>query len=135
MAGPFELSIRQFAVKAGVLADQVVRNVVLEIWGRVIVRSPVDTGRFRGNWQYTLGQAKAGIITVTGTTEAPAPAPGTPAVALAGASKAVHVIHNNLPYARRLEYGYSDKAPAGMVRITLAEFSGIVDQAAKGAKT
>ena len=38
---------------------------------------------------------------------------------------------NNLPYAVRLEYGWSKQAPAGMVRITAAEFQSIVDDAAR----
>ena len=32
---------------------------------------------------------------------------------------------------RRLEYGHSDQAPQGMVRLTIAEFKGIVDDAAR----
>jgi hypothetical protein len=135
VAGPFELSIRQFAARAGENADKVVRDVVLEIWSRVIIRSPVDTGRFRANWQYSLGQMRPGSLTVTGSSAAPASAPGAPLVGLAGAAKAVHVIHNNLPYARSLEYGHSQKqAPNGMVRLTIREFANIVDGAAKGAK-
>ncbi|WP_256203847.1 MULTISPECIES: hypothetical protein [unclassified Pseudomonas] len=36
---------------------------------------------------------------------------------------------NNLPYAIPLEYGHSTQAPAGMVRVTLANFQHIVDEA------
>jgi hypothetical protein len=36
---------------------------------------------------------------------------------------------NNLPYAVPLEYGHSKQAPGGMVRITLARFQQIVDEA------
>jgi hypothetical protein len=38
-------------------------------------------------------------------------------------------IVNNLPYAAPLEYGHSKQAPGGMVRITLARFQQIVDEA------
>ncbi|MNJ81742.1 hypothetical protein D3C77_807050 [compost metagenome] len=38
-------------------------------------------------------------------------------------------IVNNLPYAIPLEYGHSSQAPAGMVRVTLANFQRIVDEA------
>lgn len=127
--GPFEMKLRQFAEKAKGRADAAVRQVVLDVWGRVIVRSPVDTGRFRANWQYSTGQMPTRIIEVEGTTEKPAPAP-TPAGVVQGAG-VVHYLGNNLPYARRLEYGHSDQAPQGMVRLTIAEFKGIVDDAAR----
>jgi hypothetical protein len=39
----------------------------------------------------------------------------------------VHYLQNNLPYAWRLETGYSKQAPAGIVGITALEFGGIVD--------
>ena len=38
---------------------------------------------------------------------------------------------NNLPYGERLEYGWSSKAPSGMVRITLAEYDMIIQQEAQ----
>lgn len=129
MAGPFEMQLRKFAEKAKGNADKVVRRVVLDAWGRVIVRSPVDTGRFRGNWQYSAGQMPVGVLTIEGTTEKPAPPPAAPDV-VQGAG-VVHYIGNNLPYARALEYGHSDQAPKGMVRLTVSEFRGIVDDAAK----
>lgn len=38
-------------------------------------------------------------------------------------------IANPLPYARRVEYGWSTQAPQGMVRISVAEFQRIVRKA------
>lgn len=38
-------------------------------------------------------------------------------------------IANPLPYARRVEYGWSTQAPSGMVRISVAEFQQIVRKA------
>jgi hypothetical protein len=35
---------------------------------------------------------------------------------------------NNLPYIRRLEEGYSQQAPAGMVALTVQEFAQVVNQ-------
>jgi hypothetical protein len=43
----------------------------------------------------------------------------------------VHFLTNNLPYALRLEYGWSkNQAPAGMVGLAVAEFQSIVRDAA-----
>jgi hypothetical protein len=36
---------------------------------------------------------------------------------------------NNLPYGIALEYGHSKQAPSGMIRVTLARFQQIVDEA------
>ena len=125
MAGPFELKLREFAAKAEGRADAAVREVVLEIGRRLIVRSPVDTGRFRSNWFYDLD----------GFSREATDATGAEAVQSIGAMplKAaghVHTIVNNLPYAWRLEYGWSKQAPLGMVALTAIEFRGIVDGAA-----
>lgn len=40
---------------------------------------------------------------------------------------------NPAPYARRVEFGWSSQAPAGMVRVTVAEFQNIVRAAVNGA--
>lgn len=128
MAGPFEAQLREFAAKAGARADAAVREVVLEIGRRLVIRSPVDTGRFRSNWFYSLGAPsdattdETGARQVQGIGEMPAQASGK-----------VHYITNNLPYAWRLETGWSKQAPLGMVAITAIEFRGIVDGAAQRA--
>lgn len=126
MPGPFELALREFAAKAGERADQVVREVVLEVGARLVARSPVDTGRFRSNWFQSEGgplgtmTERTGVTTVNG-------------VELASSKMAgkTYYIQNNLPYAWRLENGWSQQAPAGMVGLTVIEFAGIVDGAAK----
>lgn len=132
--GPCELKVSQWIERTmgdGGDAEQAVRRIVLEVWGRIIVRSPVDTGRFRANWIYSVNATVGGVVQVSGTTEAPA-APAEPPTLPAGqVLERVHFIQNNLPYARRLEDGYSSQAPTGMVALTLREFAGIADEAAR----
>jgi hypothetical protein len=48
-----------------------------------------------------------------------------------GAAGKVHFLTNNLPYALRLEYGWSKQAPHGMVGVTVKEYQQIVDKAVK----
>ena len=43
-------------------------------------------------------------------------------------------IANNVPYARRLEDGYSKQAPQGMVGLTVTMFKQIVEKAVTEAK-
>ena len=139
MAGQFELKIREFAERAKENADKAVRQVALEVSSRVIVRSPVDTGRFRANWQLGVDSPLAGALLTTDKTGAETK---SRIIAALPKDAAGHVIYvtNNLPYAMRLEYGFNGtdslgrtyaQAPKGMVRLTLAEFSSIVDGAAK----
>lgn len=130
----FATQIRNFANRTVEKNDQVVRKVALDLFSRIVLRSPVDTGRFRGNWQITLGAPAEGVLaqedksggTVLGRVRA---ALGSPV----GAT--VIYLTNNLPYARRLEYGWSQQAPNGMVRITLQEFAQVLGAAAGGSSS
>ena len=53
--GQFALQLAEFAKKAGGNADLVVKKVAIDLLARVVMRSPVDTGRFRSNWAVTIG--------------------------------------------------------------------------------
>lgn len=88
-------------------------------------------GRFRGNWQVTFnipaqGETgrpdKFGVETLNR---------GAAILAQFYASQD-NVIYftNNVPYAVRLEFGYSSQAPNGMVRITAQEFQKLFNEAA-----
>ncbi|SER54947.1 hypothetical protein [Pseudomonas soli] len=83
-------------------------------------------GRFRSNWQLTAGTPASGEIDEVES----AGATITKLVAAAGdlTLGEVAYIVNNLPYAIPLEYGHSTQAPAGMVRVTIADFQNIVNR-------
>ncbi|UXZ43602.1 hypothetical protein [Pseudomonas soli] len=83
-------------------------------------------GRFRSNWQLTAGNPASGEIDEVES----AGATITKLVAVAGdlTLGEVAYIVNNLPYAIPLEYGHSTQAPAGMVRVTIADFQNIVNR-------
>ncbi|MCV4343320.1 hypothetical protein [Pseudomonas capsici] len=84
-------------------------------------------GRFRSNWQLTTGSPATGEI------EDIENAGETLDRIIAGAGDLsageVAYIVNNLPYAVPLEFGHSTQAPAGMVRVTVADFQRIVEEA------
>ena len=125
MAGPFELQLQAFAEKAGERADMAVRKIVLDVGGQIVLKTPVDTGRAKSNWFYSLGQPSAATTTDT-VSRALQDAGALPK----DASGKVHYITNNLPYAWRLENGWSKQAPAGMVGLTVVQFQNIVSAAA-----
>ena len=118
------VSPQEWATKTERKLDLAVRKISLELFSRVILRSPVDTGRFRANWQVAIGSMPNGTLSLedkSGT------ATVSNATARSAGVKAGDVIYlaNNLPYAQRLEDGYSVQAPAGMVGLTVQEFQSI----------
>jgi hypothetical protein len=89
---------------------------------QLIQMSPVDTGRFRNNWYLSIGYSP-NVATNTGADKSGSAALTRIANGLGSAKLGDLIwITNNLPYATRLEYGYSKQAPAGMVRISAARF-------------
>lgn len=121
----FADQIRRFGEKAEMKQDQALRKVALDLFSRIIMRTPVKTGRLRGNWQATINKAAKGVVETKGA----AAAIGTMQAVILGADKpTVFYLTNNLPYVARIEYdGHSSKqAPKGMVRISVAEFEGIL---------
>lgn len=89
-------------------------------------------GRFRGNWQVTFD------VKASGTLERIDPQGDDTKAAAAGVvlgfTSDVGTIWavNNMIYGPRLEFeGWSSQAPAGMVRISVAEFQSFVNAAAR----
>lgn len=84
-------------------------------------------GRFRSNWQLTTGAPATGEIE---DIESAGETLDRLLVAAGDLSAGeVAYIVNNLPYAIPLEYGHSSQAPGGMVRVTVADFQRIVEEA------
>lgn len=127
--GTFVLDIQRFVDKANGNVDLVVRKVALDLFRRVIMKSPVDTGRFKGNWQVAIGAIPAGTIEVDDKSGAVSIARVDAAVLGLRAGDVIYLV-NNLEYARALEYGHSKQAPGGMVRLSVAEYGAVVVQAA-----
>jgi hypothetical protein len=133
--GQFVLQLSEFAKKAGQNADLVIKKVAIDILARVIQRSPVDTGRFRGNWQLTVGSPSSGTRQAADKSGATTVEAGSKVIAKFEAGPDIFIV-NNLPYGPRLEYeGWSKQAPAGMVRVTVSEFEGLIAKAIGESKT
>jgi hypothetical protein len=126
--GSFALQLAQFAEQAKEAVDASLREIVIELGNSLIRMSPVDTGRFRGNWQFSIDAPATGTLTTLDPTGAEATARLAGDSILFKAGETAFIV-NNLPYAIPLEYGHSDQAPEGMVRITQARFQQIVLEA------
>lgn len=124
--------LRQFAERAGQRAETVTRAACLQMANGMVMRSPVDTGRFRGAWVYGAGAKSAEqpqTLDKAGGASLTCIAAGLQAWQ---AGQAIYIT-NNLPYGPRLEHGWSKQAPAGFVRITVSEFAQHVAEAIRSA--
>jgi hypothetical protein len=123
----WSIPLDRLAAKSRQSVDRVTRQATFQLFNAVQLRSPVDTGRFRGNWQVTQGSPADGTRNTTDPTGAIAQTEAAKALSIPAGGLVYFT--NNLPYARRLEYGYSRQAPAGMVRLSVIEFSAAVKAA------
>ncbi len=126
--GSFAESLAAFAEQTKEAIDDVFREVVIEIGTSVIRLSPVDTGRFKGNWQFTVGAPSNQSVDTFDRAGHETIAALVAEVSRLEAGQVAYIV-NNLVYGVPLEYGHSDQAPAGMVQITLARFQQIVEEA------
>lgn len=107
--------------------EKVVRGTLLDMTSKIIKLSPVKTGRFRGNWNASVNSPDMSTKVVSNSGFALSKAINVTSTMQMGQT---FYLTNNLPYAMRLEYGYSAQAPNGMVRITAAEFQSEINKAA-----
>jgi len=152
----FAADIARFVGKSEDNAKLVIKRVAFDIFKKVIVKTPVDTGRAKGNWMVginkvpsgTLGKGDSGVLSKVMI-----------GIELFKLGDSI-ILANNLPYIGVLEYGgypknpkygsagrksnkkkgimamrqiksvngYSYQAPQGMVRVTIAEFDSIVNK-------
>jgi len=110
--------------------DRVGRATGIELLGRLIRKTPVDTGRAQGNWNASIGDEDGGT---SETRRAP--------VALAeGSARIVGLrlgrgdklyLTNGLSYIPALNNGHSRQAPAGYVQATVDEMRDFVERLAR----
>lgn len=147
MTGSFALDLRRFAEKANKRANEAVGGIVTAIHAKVDERSPVGDatywkspapkgyvgGHFRGNWQLGVGRVPTGELNRTDPSGTKVRAEIHAAIPQKAAGPIYHLV-NNVPYAQRLEHGYSRQAPQGVVGLTVSEFDSLVSKAVGEAK-
>lgn len=88
-------------------------------------------GRFRGNWQVSFDQkaeGETGRIDKNGNATIAA---GNMVIEQFRVGMTAVYFCNNVPYAYPLEFGHSQQAPGGMVRLTAAEFQRFFDESVR----
>lgn len=122
--GVFKARLAEIVKKANGNIDLAVRKIAIDLFSEVIEMSPVDTGRFRANWQVSQGAPAFGVWpSASDLSKGGADAISYVVAQLQGmkATQSIFLV-NNLPYSMPLEYGHSQQAPNGMVRVSIANF-------------
>ena len=113
-------SMLQIVARANGHVDNKIRAATSEVFSNIIQMTPVDTGRARGNWQCTIGSPFMGEDDSGSVMKANSVIPRR--------AGSVVYLTNNVPYIGKLEYdGHSRQAPAGMVRVSVALFEGVLN--------
>ena len=116
----FSSDIAKFNKNFDKVSTNIFRGTTLSLFGSIVLRTPVDTGRLRGNWYASLNRPSK---KVDGSAEG-----YEPTVFSAKLGDSIYLV-NNLSYAKVIEDGdHSDQAPHGMVKVTVAEFQRVVKQ-------
>ncbi|WP_146009824.1 hypothetical protein [Janthinobacterium sp. ROICE36] len=141
------MQIAEFIAKTKANQDLVVRAITMEISKEIDSKSPVGNanywkskpppgyvgGRFRANWQLSLGSPATGVLDKVDKDGSATIAAHAAANKAAKAGDVIYLV-NNLAYAKRIEEGWSGQAPIGVVARTVVKFSVIVDNAVNGVR-
>lgn len=122
----FNTSLESASKKIKGDLEKFYKQVCLEVLKRIVLRTPVDSGRARGNWQLEIGRSAVGVLDVVGSAgEMGDDAIGRGVTKLSDIPpfSLVHIT-NNLSYIYYLEYDKRSKQfPEGFLEITLTEMA------------
>jgi len=122
----FTADLNRYAKKTKSNMGEAKQAIVFNLFGQVMKRTPVDTGRAKNSWMVTENTPAVGVSVVDSKT--PLGTFGPSSLRELGQITerfTLDILANNLPYIEKLEFGSSGQAPAGMVRVTLTEFDAI----------
>lgn len=134
MSAAWSHDLHVLAARTGLKLDTIIRKASHDLFSTLVLKSPVGNpdiwadpksappgyvgGRFRANWNFSVSTPD--YTTTLSTNQARGSAEA--AKALQHPSGGVVMMSNGLPYARRLEHGWSKQAPYGMVRYSVLEY-------------
>jgi len=132
----FEKSIADWIDRADRGFEIVVANTVTKTANAIVDLSPVDTGRFKANWQITANspaQQSLNEYDQTGGQTKTYLARQARAVANSKATSVIYIT-NRLDYSIHLEHGGSGQAPNGIIRIVQMRLGRYFQEAVEEAK-
>ncbi len=114
-AREFNLDLTRFGDLTEKQAHQIFRKIALDLDASIVLDTPVDEGRARGNWYPSINIPSAEV-------DEDSLGPGVSLGRLNGVVATAQLgdviwMTNNLPYILALENGHSGQAPDGMVDV------------------
>lgn len=99
--------------------SKVMRRIAFDLYGRLLLNNPVDTGRCRAAWNMTLNKANLAVPPELppGQSYPPPALPVLPDVT----PNDIIIVSNNISYIVPLEHGHSKRAPNGFIRLSMLE--------------
>lgn len=157
------MDISKYAKKKGVEIKEVRKAYAFALYTSIVKKTPVDTGRARGNWNVSVGSADNSVDEKITKNQVPAKMKKNKAELEKAKGDESIFISNNLPYITTLEYGgypspvekgtwvkgkgkkvghyevrseggFSKQALEGMVGVTLANNENIFNSAVRAVK-
>lgn len=116
----FSSGVKKFTIKAEEEAKDLRRAIIYELFSRVVLRTPVDTGRARGNWIFTVNRPDLSSLDTEKKDRSGKKTILDFSTKIKGEDGNFNLT-NNLPYIGSLEDGKSGQAPSGMVKVSLHE--------------
>ncbi|MDH3375357.1 MAG: HK97 gp10 family phage protein [Gammaproteobacteria bacterium] len=101
--------------------EKATRRTAFQLLRELIIISPVDSGRFVANWVVGLGKANPISTTSTDKPKSTTLQREAPAIRRFKVRQRSIWLSNNLPYAGRLNEGWSSQAPANFVQKAIAK--------------
>lgn len=143
MMGNFALDVQKFADSFEDGAEQAIRGTTIKLFSAFVDSSPVDEGRFRGNW-FVTGKQPSTKVTFN-TDKNGTNTKNKIESSIAGIKDwSTFTATNNLPYSEVIEFGgykdgpnttggFSKQAPQGVVRVNIMRFNKLLTEEAKKA--
>jgi len=122
----FNAGLKKYAAAVERRVHTVVKAAGMNLYTRIVERTPVDTGRAKAGWH--IDPRWTAKKPLPGKTRYPPPSMEEPP------DSAEYWIYNNVEYIEPLEHGHSKQAPQGMVGLALAEVGRALAQAIKDAE-
>lgn len=139
----FTKAMDQWTKQVSLKMDNIFKDVVILVGESVVRISPVDTGLFRGNWQLTVDGEESNELNRLDPTGGAALASITSKAQGLKAGQIAYILNHlgygydlengtyNGPTAKVTEQGFSRQAPHGMVKVTAAKFTALVEEATR----
>lgn len=123
-------------------AGKVINQTLQEMYKRMIDRTPVgnpalwrfpapkdyEPGTLKKSWRISFKNTQRDAKGRFASTSGVVGSGGISMKIKSTNTRETATIYNPQPYADRVEYGWSSQAPKGMMRITVAEYTGLMDK-------